>query len=1466
VGGARTKLTNQIEGQREEIKMEKHQLISMMPGVENEVENHEESVSQLLQETDENKAATKDIVNEFGRRWSVSNHVASLQAEKAVLERTIVGLEEKVQELEEIVRNQDTPRSSVSTVISVDCVRANLSEDDGIFTPGTAFPPESENGEVLSLETGESREATGGLDATNFEDHNKDNDGDYNEAHGNGANEISNEYSNEGSNEGYNEEYNEDYNKLMEKLREYQEMIEEFEVIKEDWEGEKEALESVVVELRQKLKDVAIVEKNQGGKGVEKRYLNDIEELLIKKNYVSEEDLKGDQRTREDMVLSHVLKRLRSENVHEESFVRPENNHNSSSREESIILKQDNNQYYSSPGDDDRFVDELEIPEYNEEGTTVHDGCLGEGNAVSHNELHPSKSELEATRNECSKTKHELDETKHELDETNAKLNEKRNELDKTKLESEKSRADLENARVKLGDANETVTDLQSVLKVLKNELEANHVNFNTTISEKEGEIHKLRNVVEQLQGTLSNFENNKANIVSQLQQEIESLQKELGGATSSRETIATQLEQSQQDLASVVEARDSLGVKLKEMGKQKEELLGMVNDRDARIEELQDLCDSVDQRFSSLQEEGKDRSKAFSELSEENSLLKDEKSDLFNLLETKESELNNSVRESEKLSELLREQELASEEMKRQNSELAKDLENWRMQLEELNQTKETLNRDLDAKSEEIMSLKENNIELANQSYENSAEISQKLSVLEQLVSENLALKSENETFMEALSEKKVSEKEMKDSYNLLAQEKQQLDASFSQKSSEMEQEIRRKIDEVEVLRLEVARLTKESQEKDTTIRAQVSANLVSGSSDDVMAKQEHIRHILAEKDIEIGALRTKNESLLTLFAENEQEKGIVRQEHENQIASMLARQERMFNEINEKNDQIITLEDRLEMLNIKSASKDQASALIHAEHQKLLYLNEAQSEEIGRLREKVTGLGLLVAERDHSASGGLQKLRQRNSDLELQVEALQGEQERLLILVHDKDKQLLNNGQKSPLRRTQELLVNTQPSGDGNRQLLNTVQELPVRRSEEILVNAPPPDLLSQHQDEIRKLAAEKQKLSEEIASLRNNVALLSESIESERNTNTSLAQENDLINQRLKSLEDTHMESGDKLKRLRAEEERLRQELSTKERQILAAKEENNRRVYEINTLQNEKDELISEHNSQVEQLQTKLSSLLDVICSDVDLKDEQFEILENREDFERLVTRVKNHRARLLSDKENEVRFLKEQVETLNSVQNINNPQLEAKLEQFIHEKDLMNQKLTEIENEKLELLELKENEMTSLQTQVVDLSNILKQKERKWLTDKDTFSEKNNLLEKRAQILEQERDSLNKSKVKSESEISRLREEVTTLTASADQKLDVVSHEKDRRVKDLERELDGLKQRYSRSLQEAQDMKSELETARKLAQEFEGKKEKELERLRTHLVQVRISKYQVIGSSLALGDRCELPMS
>ena len=1378
----------------------------MIPGVENEIENHEESVSRLLEEKDDNKAETKDIVNEFGRRWSVSGCVASLQAEKAVLERTIVGLEEKVQELEEIVRNEEdsTSRSSVSTVISVDSIRAtpHLSGDDGVLTPGK----ESTDTDVMSTQTAESRETVGGLDTSNLE---------------NGG-EGYVDYSNEGSNK--------DYDQLMEKLREYEEMIEEFEVIKEDWEGEKEALENVVVQLRRKLKETAVAEKNQDvdRKSVEKRCLNDIEELLMKKNIVSEEDLKvpSGSTSREDVVLSYLLEWLKSEKMPEESVIQEENYSSCEKVEESEIVKQDYNQYYTAvppTGSGPFGAGNLENNDEIMTDEQLDEGATGEQEG---SKLHELKNELEETRNECEKTKHELGVSKHELDDTSTRLHEVRIELDKTRHESEKSRAAL-------AVADERAVDLESKLKLLGKEVENAQVNFNTTVSEKEVEIHKLRHVVEQLQSALSNFENDKANVVSELQEKVGGLQKELSDVTSSCETLATKLDESKQELELVLKARETLGVQLQETEKEKEQLLGMVNDRDTRIEELQDLLDSVDERCALLQEEGRGKSKAFSELSEENSLLKEEKSDLFSLLETKESELNSSLRESEKLSELLREQELASEEMRRQNSELAKDLEDWRLQLEQLNQTKEALNRDLDAKSEEIMSLKENNIELANQSYENSAEISQKLSMLEQLVSENMALKSENESLMEALSEKKVSEKDMMDSYNSLLREKEQLDVSFSKKSSEMDQEIRRKMNEMEILRLEVARLTKESQEKDNTIRAQVSANLVSGSSDDVTAKQEHIRHILAEKDVEIDALRTKNESLLTLFAENEQEKGRVDEQHQNQIGIMLQREERMFNEINEKNDQIIALEDRLEMLNTKSASKDQATSLMHAEHQKLLHLNESQSEEIGRLREKVTTLGLLVAERDHSAGGDVHKLRQRNSDLQLQIEALQGEQERLLMLVHDKDRQLMNSVHEAPLERMMELVVNTQ---DRNRQPLNIVQEIPVRQSEELSVDAPPSINFNASQEEIRRLVKENEELTGEIASL-------SDSLESERKTSANILEEKDLINQRLKSLEAMQTESRDKIKRLEVEGETFRRELSKKEREILAEKEQNNKRIYEINTLQNEKDELLLEKTSQVEELQTKLSSLLDVICTDVDLKDEQFEILESREDFEKLVTRVKNHRARLLSDKETEVRSLKEQVETLNSVQNISNPQLEAKLEQFIHEKDLMNQKLLEVENEKLELLELKENEMTSLQTQVVDLSNILKQKERQLLTEKTALSEKFSLLEKRAQIVAQERDSLNENKLKSDSEISRLREEVATLTTSADDKLDVVLHEKDRQVKDLQRELDGLKERYSRTLNETEDMKAELDEARNLAQEFQLKKEKELERLRTHLLQV-----------------------
>ena len=139
--------------------------------------------------------------------------------------------------------------------------------------------------------------------------------------------------------------------------------------------------------------------------------------------------------------------------------------------------------------------------------------------------------------------------------------------------------------------------------------------------------------------------------------------------------------------------------------------------------------------------------------------------------------------------------------------------------------------------------------------------------------------------------------------------------------------------------------------------------------------------------------------------------------------------------------------------------------------------------------------------------------------------------------------------------------------------------------------------------------------------------------------------------------------------------------------------------------------------------------------------------------------------------MLSDKENEVRLLKEQVGTLSSVQNISNPELEARLEQFIQEKDEMNQRVLEIENEKLELLEEKENELTSLQTQVVNLSNVLKQKERQWLAEKDAFSQKNALLVKRIESLEGERDSLNESRLQTESEVLRLRDQLRIFDTS-----------------------------------------------------------------------------------------------
>ena len=54
---------------------------------------------------------------------------------------------------------------------------------------------------------------------------------------------------------------------------------------------------------------------------------------------------------------------------------------------------------------------------------------------------------------------------------------------------------------------------------------------------------------------------------------------------------------------------------------------------------------------------------------------------------------------------------------------------------------------------------------------------------------------------------------------------------------------------------------------------------------------------------------------------------------------------------------------------------------------------------------------------------------------------------------------------------------------------------------------------------------------------------------------------------------------------------------------------------------------------------------------------------------------------------------------------------------------------------------------------------------------------------------------------------------------------------------------VEKELEGLREKHSRCVKELREVNSELGIARQRAEEFEMKKDKELERLRTHLLQV-----------------------
>ncbi|XP_015765530.1 PREDICTED: thyroid receptor-interacting protein 11-like isoform X1 [Acropora digitifera] len=244
--------------QRNQVKLEhvvkeKEAMMSRSAELRVTVEELEGAVMDLQSDNEQVAQESKDRVSEMGRHQGVGDEdddevpdiVGALHAEKAVLESTIVGLEQKVQDLQERVdalqsqkewgggmeAGEEQPSPSVSAE-SVASSSGNIQRDEELLL-GTSSEPGITQDIEVSLE---------GEPKTLDQELQEQLEG-YQSVHSQEA-------------ASFQEQTDQLSLELEKQLEDYQRQLQEFELAQRDWEGEKEALEGLVLSLRRQVKEL----------------------------------------------------------------------------------------------------------------------------------------------------------------------------------------------------------------------------------------------------------------------------------------------------------------------------------------------------------------------------------------------------------------------------------------------------------------------------------------------------------------------------------------------------------------------------------------------------------------------------------------------------------------------------------------------------------------------------------------------------------------------------------------------------------------------------------------------------------------------------------------------------------------------------------------------------------------------------------------------------------------------------------------------------------------------------------------------------------------------------------------------------------------------------------------------------------------------------------------------------------
>lgn len=954
-------------------------------------------------------------------------------------------------------------------------------------------------------------------------------------------------------------------------------------------------------------------------------------------------------------------------------------------------------------------------------------------------------------------------------------------------------------------------------------------------------------------------------------------------------------------DLQSKLEAKND---EVKSISDEKRDLMMMINERDERICEIEesfnnhllDLTSSKDNEMSLLQTEQEDLVKLLEETRQECSLLRgknnelldimgqnqqsqlestEEKKGLELLLTEKGKQLENVEEERENFERMVQEKEKRIESLVAENNSMLMEKEVLQSLIEEYKekakvQEKQTTERsnlvkeieqlnhkiqmtearcsDLDGKQMVLLREKEN-LELELQ--QSGAKVEKLNSELKETSAEIEVLKEDKSKLIVAAESHFKSCKELEEKLLVNIAEKEEISKQLGFKDlqvDKLELDLREKGADIDLLKLDLAKLSKALKEKEQVIHTQVvnASNAGAQGVDDAMYRQAQLLRLLEEKDQEITALKQKDASLIELVNRTDQNNHQVREAYEGKLQQLREERDRLLDDLNLRNEELLTFEDKLDAMREKMNSKDQASHLLHNEHARLLALNESQANEMGKLRERNSALQKLVEEYNRSRSSESQRLLEENDQLRRQIHGLQIEHETLTTLVQEKDKQIST---LALLGRTDS----SEPSPQGMEPQLRRLRE-------ERAV------LLRERDSALR----EKELKDFEISKLQEDQLSASQTFEEKCHLADKLLADNEdlsgqLVNLRSElselSLEKSNLARSDnRLKELEEQINSFRNVVESKDRELKQvldnSRNEKSSMLVELENVKSERDDILEQKYLETRELKNKI---LQLVRSVTDSESNEEENVDNIDiNFQSLLHTVKNQRNSALRERDNEIQSLREQLSNV-TLLNKTTETHGSELEHVLRDKEELHRMLLRSRNEKEDLLRENESTVAELQDQIVSLSRAVSEKDRSSHQDLQRVIQEKERIVNELEQAQRDREEVSNAKTQQQGEINRLQAELhdlkgvltqerattTTLHREVDQ-YKMAMQEKERIVKHLTVEREQLQRTQEKLQFRIQQLQEELTAASSGQKVAETKMAQELNRLRNHLVQVEES--------------------